>query len=38
MTGDYPFNIYTSEWQRFEFKVTIIDKEEYGIRNVFMEN
>ena len=38
MTGDYLFNFYTSEWLRFEFKVTIIDKEEYGIWNVFMEN
>ena len=35
MTGDYLFNFYTSEWLRFEFT---IDKEEYGIGNVFMEN
>ena len=37
MTGNYPFNIYTSEWLRFEFTITTINKEEYGIRIVFVK-
>ena len=37
MIGDYPFNFYTSEWLWFEFTITTINKEEYGIRIVFVK-